>query len=215
MQVELLNLAGGPVKGSTMWDGASRVVQAHGRYADAVVRGNVFQVSDTAGNLIPAGLSTAPTTVTLYNPLGSGVFLSLLYAAVNTTVLFAVTSVMWVGVTPPSVTAPTFTTYMPATNTSRGGVGGSRVMPLGSSGGAIALPTVPTILGELGLITHGAVNLLPYASSLSKWFDGVIGVGPGGTLSIQSALVGPTAGCFATWIWEEIPQYGSGPSLAA
>lgn len=201
MQLELLNVTSGPVKATSNYDGANRMVRGHGRYQDSLLRNNVFEVSDTAGKTIPSGLSTAPTTVTLFNPIGSGVFCSILYAAVNLSVIGAPIGVVWIGVTPPSPTAVTYT----GTNliaSSKGGVSGSRVFPCS---GTIALPSTPTILGELGVYATGAVTLLPLFPALYKWFDGAIGVGPGGTLSFQASQVGGTSGAWGTWLWEEIP----------
>ena len=209
MQIELLSLSQAPVKATSMWDGAQRVVEAHGRYADAVARGNCYTVSDTAGHLTPAGLSTAPVSVSLYNPVGSGVFLSLIYAAANISVVFAAIATVWVGVNPTGSAATTGTKI--AVQNCNGGGGQGKVQGLTTA----TLPATPTIFAELGQGLTGAVNLLPYSPSLFKWFDGLIGVGPGGALSIQMAAASAAAATWATWIWEEVPQSGSGPSLTA
>lgn len=209
MQVELLNLASAPVKASAMWDGSQRVVESHGRYADAVARGNCYTVSDTSGHTTPAGLSTAPLSVSLYNPLGSGVFLSLIYAAANFSVVFAAVATVWVGVNPTASAATTGTAL--ATQNCNGGGGTGKVKGFTTA----TLPALPTIIGELGQGGTGAVNLLPSYPALFKWFDGLIGVGPGGALSIQMAAASGAAGTWATWIWEEVPQSGSGPASVA
>lgn len=135
-------------------------------------------------------------------------------------VIFAAAAIAWVGVTPPNVTAPTWTTYLTPSNC-RGGLGGSRVIPMS---GTIVLPTTPTILADLGVGLHGAITTQAQAGAIAsqqqpqgfaRFFDGAIGVGPGGTLSFQVSTAGGASGCAATWIWEEIPQYGFGPALAA
>lgn len=77
MQLEFIAFSGGTLKGTAEFDDSERVVMAHGRFADPTARNNVYMVSDTGGQTAPAGLSTAPATVSLYNPIGSGVFCSL------------------------------------------------------------------------------------------------------------------------------------------
>lgn len=202
MQIELLNITAGTVKGTSNYDGSMRVVEAHGRYADAVSRGRCYTVSDTAGHTTPAGLSTAPVSVSLYNPVNSGVFLSLLYAAANFSVVFAAVATVWVGVTPTGSAATTGTKI--ATQNCNGGGGQGQVQGLTTA----TLPATPTILGELGQGGTGAVNLLPSYPALFKWFDGILGVGPGGALSIQCAAASGASGTWATWIWEEVPTSG-------
>lgn len=208
MQVELLNLAGGPIKATAMWDGSQRVVEAHGRYADAVARGNCYTVSDTAFHTQPAGLSTAPICVSLYNPIGSGVFLSLIYAAANEGVAWPAASIVWVGVNPAGSAATTGTKL--ATQNCNGSGGQGKVQGLTTA----TLPATPTILADLGVGLTGAITVQTQAG-MYRWFDGVIGVGPGGALSIQCSTVSGTNGLAVTWIWEEVPQSGAGPSLAA
>lgn len=216
MQIEALNLPGGNVKASAMWDGALRIVQSHGRYADAVARGSVFSVADIAGQTIPSGLNTAPATTTLWNPPGSGVFCSVLYGNVFQTIIWAAVAAVWVGVGAPSQTSPLNTAATMATNSVGGrGLAGSRVVALTPGTGAILLPTTPTIIADLGAALRGAVTTLPYATGLGRWFDGLIGIPPGGTLSFQASAVGPTSGSWGCWIWEEVPMSGAGTSLTA
>ena len=58
--------------------GAIVTADAHGRYQEAVLRGNVFFACNQAGIATGAGLATAAKNMTLYNPLGSGKNLVLL-----------------------------------------------------------------------------------------------------------------------------------------
>ena len=208
MQIELFNAVGSPVKATGLWDGSTRIVEAHGRYHDAVARGNCYTVSDTAGRTQPAGLSTAPIAVTLYNPLGSGVFLSLLYAAANELVAWPATAICWVGINPTGSVASTGTALAPQNCNGTGSVG--KVKPLTTA----TLPAVPTIFADLGVGLTGAITVTTQAG-LFRWFDGILGVGPGGALSIQVSTVSGSSGLAATWIWEEVPQSGSGAALAA
>lgn len=208
MQIELLNLQNAPVKASSMWDGSQRVVESHGRYADAVARGNCFAVSDTAPHTQPAGLSTAPICVSLYNPLGSGVFLSLYYASANELVAWPAASIVWIGVNPTGSAATTGTAI--AAQNCNGGGGTGKVKGFTTA----TLPATPTILADLGVGLTGAITVQTQAG-LFRWFDGMIGVGPGGALSVQVSTVSGTTGLAVSWIWEEVPMSGSGPTLTA
>lgn len=209
MQLELLAFSGGTVKGTAEYENSERVVYGHGRYADPVARNNVFTASDTTFVTIAAGLTTAPTNVTLFNPIGSGVFCSVLAASLDEGTLVAAAAIVWIGVNPSgSVTAVTGTSLPP--QTARGGLSGSRVIVMT---GTIALPALPTIIADLGVALHGALTS-QVQCNYYRWFDGAIGVGPGGALSIQMSTASG-AGSAATWIWEEIPMYGTGPSQVA
>lgn len=209
MQIELLNLSGGTPKATAMWDGSVRVVESHGRYADAVARGNCYAVFDTAGHTVPSGLSTAPINVSIYNPIGSGVFLSLIYANIFYTVVQATVGAVWVGVTPTGSAATTGTAL--ATQNCNGSAGVGKVKGLTTA----TLPAVPTIIADLGAGLTGAATTIPYLPGLFRFFDGLVGVGPGGALSFQMSQAGPATGAWGGWIWEEVPMSGAGPALVA
>lgn len=204
MQIELLANSGATPKLTSSWDGAARVVEAHGRYHDAVARGNCYTVGDTAGRTIPAGLSTSPITVSLYNPLGSGIFMSLLYASLNLLVATTAAAAVWIGINPTGSVATTGTAL--ATQNSNGNGSTGKVKGLTTA----TLPATPTIFGELGAALTGAITVVTGFPGYSRWFDGALGVGPGGCLSIQMSTAGGTSSGLANWIFEEIPMSGSG-----
>lgn len=170
----------------------------HGRYTNAVLNGNCYGVFDTAGAQLPSGLSTAPVTVSLYNPLGSGVNLVLLYAELLLTVVTVAIAAVWIGINPTGA-APTTGTKKTTQNMNGSG-GQGKIQALTTA----TLPAVPTIIGTLGVAATGAVNLLPSFPGLFKWFDGIIQVGPGGALSFQMSQVSAAAAGWGGWIWEEI-----------
>jgi hypothetical protein len=58
--------------------GAQVVTDAHGRYTEGSLRGNIFSASNQAGIALPVGLATAAKNFTLYNPVNSGKNLVLL-----------------------------------------------------------------------------------------------------------------------------------------
>ena len=209
MQIELINAVGGTPKATALWDGSARAVQAHGRYYDAVARGNCYTVSDTAGRVEPAGLTTAPIACTLYNPLGSGVFLSLLYASANILVANVAAALAWIGVNPTGSVATTSSNSLTPQNCNGTGSTG-KVKGFNTA----TLPALPTIIADLGTILTGSITTVVQAS-LFRWFDGGIGIGPGGALSIQVSTATAAASTAMTWIWEEVPQSGSGAALVA
>lgn len=194
-----LALAGSTSLGARqMGDGTLGVADAHGRYVESVLSGNCYVVADTAPHTQPAGLSTAPVCVSLYNPLGSGVFLSLLYCSASEMVAWPAAALVWVGVNPTGSAATTGTAL--ATQNCNGGGGTGKVKGLTTA----TLPAVPTIIGDLGVGITGAITTAPQAG-LFRFFDGLIGVGPGGALSVQVSTVSGTTGLAVTWMWEELP----------
>src|SRR5438128_3748285 len=52
--------------------GATMCADAHGRYMEAALRGNLYFAANQAGIATPVGLATASKNYTLYNPAGSG-----------------------------------------------------------------------------------------------------------------------------------------------
>lgn len=183
-----------------MGDGTVGVADCHGRYTESVLNGNVYFVGDTAGRTTAAGLTTAPVCVSLYNPLGSGVVLSLLYASAQFLVAFAAASAIWIGLTPTGTATATTGTAINATNC-KGTVGGSKVQALTTA----TLPATPTIIADLGVGLTGAITTVPQVQSMYRWFDGAIQVGPGGALSLQVSTASGTSSSLMNWMWEEIP----------
>src|SRR5574341_1676199 len=66
----------GPIRlGAT---GEEIVQQLHGRYAETMMRGNLYSAANQAAQAVSAALATAYTGLLLYNPPGSGIIAILL-----------------------------------------------------------------------------------------------------------------------------------------
>src|SRR5882762_2101705 len=72
-----------PLRGTK--DGATAIQDAHGKYQEAVYRGNVFVAANNAGSAIPVTLAAASTGLILTNPPTSGKNLVLLECIVAPT----------------------------------------------------------------------------------------------------------------------------------
>src|SRR5437867_8535125 len=58
--------------------GGQRLQQAHALFFDAVMRGNCFYASMAAGAALGTALTATAVTLTIYNPLGSGIYVVLI-----------------------------------------------------------------------------------------------------------------------------------------
>jgi hypothetical protein len=186
------------------FSGAQRTADAHGRYLDAVTRGNMYGACQFAGTTIPAGLSASPTTLTLYNPAGSGKNAVILFASVTFLVAFAAASIIALAVSPTSQQAA---------------VSGTAVVPInllvGSQGQAVVkafttatLPSAPaagSTVAIMGAGLTGAITTTPAAVVMSREFAGSLVLAPGTALSFQASTASGASGAAAEFIWEEVP----------
>ena len=195
----------GPQSGSPMSarmdkDGSLAVVKSHGRHFEPTSRGDVFWVANQTGASSAAGLSATSPALTLYNPPGSEVNASIVFAGVEFLATFAAAAVVWVAVgTNPIAAAVTGT----ATTAHRKGRLGNQAQPkirllLGAD-----LPAAPVAICSLGVGLTGAITTAPRAQSMGRYFDGSLILGPGANLSIQTSTSNGDTYC--TFAWEEIP----------
>jgi hypothetical protein len=198
MQIEPL-FGPSPLKMTCTGDGSLRVAGAHAKYMDAVLRGNVYIAGQTTPTVIANGLSSAPTTTTLYNPLGSGVIGFVWYASVTNVVLSAAASMLWIASNIGG--AATTGTAGLVTNALTGSVTGGKVVPFTTA----TLPAAPTnVVMALGALTHGAITTLPQVPPLGGWIDGVIAISPGNALSFQGSTASAAVSAYGLWIYEEV-----------
>jgi hypothetical protein len=181
-------------------DGTAGVADCHARYTALVAQGNVYGVFDTVGHTIPAGLSTAPTTVSLYNPIGSGVTAYLLWAGVQQAVVNAAITALWIGRNPgQALTAVTGTAL--AVQNQNGGSGVGKISALTTA----TLVAAPTICWFLGMGLTGAVTTIPGLPPFGAFIDGLVSVAPGGALSFQASAATAASSSWGGWIWVEEP----------
>jgi hypothetical protein len=183
-----------------MVDGTMSVADAHARYTALVAAGKVFGVFDTVGHTIPAGLSTAPTTVSLYNPIGSGVQVSLLWAGLQNVVVNAAANALWIGRTPGQAgTGTAVTGTALAVQNQNGSAGTGAVIAYTTA----TLNVAPTIAWLLGVGLTGAITTIPGLPAFGQFIDGLVQCQPGGSLSFQASAATAASSSWGGWIWVE------------
>lgn len=177
--------------------GETSVADAHGRYMEAVKRGNVYIAHNVAAQAVSVALATTYTGLVLSNPVGSGKDLVLLGAQFAISVAeVAVASQHLIGGW--SATAVTHTTPLAAPGIQNAYLGGpSGVAKVDS---AATIPTPNYILPLRSGFTAGALGG-PGMGQIAD-LGGLIIVPPGGFIAI-GALTAVTG--FGALIWEETP----------
>lgn len=179
-------------------DGALRATDAHGRYFDAVMRGNAYLAANQAGAAL-SNLSATCTGWCLTNPVNSGKWLSLLAAGLFQTSTAATTANAGVQLAfgAVSATAVIHTTPLVVLNLPLGS--GTRGVGLVDS--AATLPAAPTAVMNLWQPSVSATATTGIPGVIAWDFAGLITIAPGSSISF-SALSALSA---AVWgVWEEV-----------
>jgi hypothetical protein len=181
--------------------GATVVTDAHGRFVEAVQRGNVYFAANQTGVTTQAGLSATTPVLTLFNPKGNTKNLAILYAGVTFSVAFAAAAVVWLAVNSNIAAADVTGTAA----TVRNALVGNGNTPSASAFTAATLPAAPVAISVLGVGLTGAITTVPSLSSMGRVYDGSILIAPGGALSFQTSAASGASATFAELAWEEIP----------
>lgn len=179
------------------------VIQAHGRYLDAALRGNLYFGANALGTPVTtqAGLSATTPALTLYNPQGSGVLLALYGVTIDVTTSPAAACGFALAANDPTAAAPSSVTNATIYNAlSPGGpaVGAGRCYRIAT------LAAAPVAFRMLGGVT-GASAISGVLLDVD--LGGSVVIPEGGCVSIQSTTA---AAIIAQFLWEEIAS-----SLAA
>lgn len=167
---------------------------AHGRYAEAVRRGNVFVAHNVAAQAVSVALATTYTGLVLANPLGSAKNLEILAAGFALTVApAAIASLHLIGGNSVS-TDVVHTTPVTPTNA----LVGSVLAPVGKVDSAATIPTPKYLVPLNSGFTAAA---LPSSPNVWVPIEGLIVVGPGGFVAL-GALTAVTG--FGGIAWEEV-----------
>lgn len=177
-------------------DGAQRVMDAHGRYADLAFRGRLFTAANQAAVTCGAGLSATMVTLALNNPVGSGVYLELIDAAWGFTTAAAAATTVYLAATVQSATANSAVTLVTVKNALWTGIAATGNVGIASS--AATLPAAPLIARVLG--SAGTSGLGPVL--LKDDIGGALILMPGTTVSIQASAAAIGLGAFT---WAEVP----------
>ena len=172
-----------------------------GRYAEAVLRGQVFWASTQSGIALTTTLSTTATGFILTNPVGSGKNLLLLDTVVALTSAPAgVATLAWaVQFNSPTVTAVTHTTPLtvrPALLSGGGAAGGG----VGLADSAATLPNTPVALRAIpgGPVASGTLN----AAFIRDEVSGLVIMAPGCSIN-TFALTTAISAVISVW-WAEV-----------
>jgi hypothetical protein len=193
--------AGAQATFAPAWDRSMATTPAHGRYALAAKQGNVYTASMQAGASLGTALTATAVTLTLYNPLGSNVLLSLLEVTIGVTTVSggAGTSIyVLAGNTTATAAPPATTTAGVVRNCKLGGTAAGT----GLVYTAATLPAAPVILRTCGSAYWGTA--VGYnAITLIDDVGGSILLGPNTAVTLQG--IGQATSGVVSFTWEEIP----------
>jgi hypothetical protein len=165
-----------------------------GRYHEPTFRGQIYSASNQAGIASAAGLATASTVFTLYNPANSNTLISLVDISWAVTAAPAAATVIWlVGNLNPSQAAPATTTALTVINNNLALVSG--VAKAYTTATLAAAPTVLRILGQIDAASNNTAGIF------KDEIAGAIILSPGTYISVQ-ALTATTI--MASMTWQEI-----------
>lgn len=181
---------------------AQRTIDAHGRYFDTTMRGNVYfaNVNGAAATAFTGGAAGTPL-VGLYNPANSGKMFSILAASVGIRVSASAAGVatfnLWGG---PSV-LPTGTRTNP-----------TNMLSLAASGSAAACfvntaMTSSTAIAQLFPVASYYWATAANANLASNFVDigGAVIVTPGNLVALGATAALTSATYDASLVWEELP----------
>lgn len=178
--------------------GAQVIADAHGRYAEAARRGNLFIAHNVAAQAISVALATAYTGLCISNPLGNTKNLELLGAGLALSVApAAIASIHLIGgYSAIANVVHTVALAAPGIQNALLGIGPASTAKADSSA---TIPTPGYLFPLMGGFTAAA---LP--SSPLTWVDlaGLFVVPPGGFVCL-GALTAVTG--FSAFAWEETP----------
>lgn len=175
---------------------------AHARYQEAVMRGNVFMVASQSGVTSQAGLSLTTPVLTLFNPKGNNKAAVLIWAGGVEIVATATTHVVWLAANNNIAAAAVTGTASTVTANALIGNGNNPSITVLT---AATLPAAPIAVAMLGTLGTVAVTSWAQGQVFGKYFDGSVILAPGGALSIQTSAASGTNGLLCEYIWEEIP----------
>lgn len=184
--------------------GAGVVTDAHARYQEAVVRGNVYALTVAAGAVTAfTGGAAGTPLISVYNPVGSGKNLVLLYASVVGRVAASAAGTvgfnLWGGVSAANTGTLTAPTNMYTLQKS-----GS--VALGSSNAATSSSTAISGNGPLANIGtyYWATAAAAFVGPLHYDIAGMIVCAPGNLVALGGTAALTSATYDASLVWEEV-----------
>lgn len=178
-------------------NGSLVVAQGQSKYYESVLNGSVWIGANLGGTAVStqAGLSAATPVLVLYNPVGSGVNLSLLTVTVDINGAPAAASSLMLAYNAQNAGAPSSTTLATTTNAILGIAG----TPNAGCYRVSTLPAAPIAFRYIGFVS--AASLVGVARIVDH-IDGEVIIPPGVSISIQASAV---ISILASFTWEEMP----------
>lgn len=189
-------------------EGQTIVSELHGKFTESMLRGKLFYGSTASAGIaliVPATTGNHPT---LWNPLGSGVNLSLVRLSLSyVSGTNAPTAIEWaatIGAGAQPATGATILTFTKVTPSPAlvGGAGVSKAFWAPAVNTYTAAPSFIVATG-IALDTMAAASTnAPFTVNVD--YDGTLGVAPGTAISLCSQAATTTALFQVTVYWEEI-----------
>jgi hypothetical protein len=189
------------------FSGGQRTSDAHARYMDAVLQGNVFVAANQALATLQTGLTTAQTGLGLFNPANSGKRLVIWNASCLLTLAQPTTPSVYglCAATNVGQAAPTGQTAATVVNARLG----ANAAPAAKALVAGTLAAAPVAVAVLGLAATGAVTVQIAIPPMAREVAGALIVEPGAYLGFFSSIAPAATSFWGELVWEEIPV---GPS---
>jgi len=182
--------------------GALLMAGLHGQFMEASRLGRVFVASNAVAGVDHGNAFTTTPPICLWNPLGSGVNISILKAvmAYLSGTLGAV-PICW-GYTPAQVNAPTTGTELVPVSALLGSARGSGRAYTGST-----LVAAPSIIRPAFQTGAALATTVAFSSMCEEINDGELTLPPGVALALQGAggAAGTTPRVIFGIVWEEVP----------
>ncbi len=193
---------GSPVPVRLGRNGELVIANGHGKYYEQVARGKCYHASMQAGAAMGTALTATAVTLTLYNPVNSGVLLSLLHAGVAITTVpgGAGNAIYALAINAnPLAAAPSATTPAVVRNCLLGGAAG-----VGIAYTAATLPAAPVVARVMPGGIYWATAAGASGNMVAEaWVDGSLVLAPNTAVTIQG--IGVASSGIASLMWEEIP----------
>lgn len=180
--------------------GEMGVSDVHGRYAEAVRRGNVYTGANQAGQAI-TNLLSAATGLILYNPIGSGVNLELLEILFGQTSVAAAAANALLALAAnvnPTLGAPTTTTALAIRNAQLG----NQKSGVGQLFSVATIGAAPVLQRPIWQPSVSATATTAIPPVVKDEVAGAVVVGPGCCVSLTALSALSGVGSFT---WEEVP----------
>lgn len=172
--------------------GALVVQDGHAKYAEQVLRGNVYCAANQAEVTFGTSLTATAVTFTLWNPLGSGKNLILLQTGLTIRTGGTAGHIVYAANVNPAAAIPATNTELTVRNAKLDGAAG-----VAKAYSATTLPAAPVAIRTLAtVITAAGVG------SLVDYVDGAIVLGPNTAVTVQGITVVGTG--IISMVWEEV-----------